>query len=202
MELITQSARIQDYLEESDVVDYSHPSIVAAAEQLGSIAKDELSYAQAAFEFVRDQVSHSWDIQGTRVTCKASDVLSYREGICYAKSNLLCALLRYHGIPTGFCYQRITLGDTPDSGYVVHALNAVYLRDAGRWIRLDARGNKPGVDARFSLDEERLAFPIREHYEEIDDPTIYAVPNPKTIETLLRHTNAVEMYRSGLPDTI
>lgn len=202
MPLLIDSNRLEDYLAESDAVDYSHPAVREAAERLGRVAPDDVAYAEAAFAFVRDEVAHSWDIQGTRVTRKASDVLRYREGICYAKSNLLCALLRSRGIPAGFCYQTLTLGDTPDTGYVVHALNAACFRSLGRWVRLDARGNKPGVDARFSLDEERLAFPIREQYGEIDHPTIYAVPNAKTLETLARHTNALEMYRLGLPDSL
>lgn len=46
------------------------------------------------------------------------------------------------GIPAGICYQRLTLGDTPESGYCIHALNAVYMKRLDRWIRLDARGNK------------------------------------------------------------
>ena len=99
--------------------------------------------------------SLSWDIQSSRVTCKASDVLYYKEGICYAKANLLAALLRSQGIPTGFCYQRLMLFDTPDKGYCIHALNAVYLASINRWIRLDARGNKPGVKAEFSILHEQ-----------------------------------------------
>ena len=49
----------------------------------------ELEKAKVAFEFVRDEISHSWDIQSTRITRKASEVLMFKEGICYAKSNLL-----------------------------------------------------------------------------------------------------------------
>lgn len=52
------------------------------------------------------------------------------------------------------------------AGYVIRALNAVHL--GGAWHRLDARGNKPGVSAEFSLSVERLAFPIRARYDEID----------------------------------
>ena len=37
-----------------------------------------------------------------------------------------------------------------------------------KWIRLDARGNKENVHADFSLEEERLAFPVRSHLGEID----------------------------------
>ena len=84
-------------------------------------------------------------------------MLAYREGICYPKSHLLAALLRRAGIPTAICYRRLTLLDDDSAGYAIHALNAIHVE--GRWHRIDARGNKPGVDAQFSLDVERLAFP-------------------------------------------
>ncbi|AFC29595.1 transglutaminase domain-containing protein [Paenibacillus mucilaginosus 3016] len=190
------------YLEESEWVDYSHPMIRKLSDELYSASGDETAFVQSAFEFVRDHVSHSWDIQSSRITRYASEVLKYREGICYAKSNLLCALARSQGVPAGFCYQRLTLGDTPDTGYVIHALNAVYLRSMGRWIRLDARGNKPGVDARFSLEEERLAFPVRAAYDEWNDPVIYKAPHPKTTRALLGHSDCMAMYLHGLPSEL
>jgi transglutaminase-like putative cysteine protease len=186
-------------LAESEWIDYRHPSILALAENLHSQSTDETAFIQSAFEFVRDRISHSWDIKSTRITCKATDVLAYKEGICYAKSNLLCAILRSQGIPSGYCYQRLTLGDTPATGYVIHALNAVYSQSADKWIRLDARGNKPGINAQFSLEEEQLAFPIREHYEELDYPIIYAEPHPKTIDALQQHSDCRTMYLHGLP---
>jgi len=149
---------------------------------------------------VRDEISHSWDIQGRRVTRAASDALAYREGICYPKSHLLAALLRVAGIPTALCYQRLTLLDDDGAGYAVHALNAVLLE--GRWHRLDPRGNKPGVAAEFSLDEERLAFPIRARYDEVDYPTLYAAPHPAIAATLAANDDALEMYLHGLPERL
>jgi len=139
------------------------------------------------------------DIQSSRITCKASEALYFKEGICYAKSNLLCAILRSKGIPTGFCYQRLTIGDTPDTGYCLHALNAVFLKSQEKWIRLDARGNKVGVNAEFSLNDEKLAFTIREEYNEMDYSKIYKQPNPKTINTLKQSTDCINMYLHGLP---
>lgn len=41
--------------------------------------------------------------------------------------------------------------DTPEKGYSLHAFNAVYIKSLEKWIRLDARGNKRGVKAEFSL---------------------------------------------------
>ncbi len=202
MNLICESSSLDDYLEETAEVDYSHYSIKDKTSELYKQSLNEIEFIKFAFEFVCDNISHSWDIQSSRITCKASDVLLLQEGICYAKSNLLCALLRCQGIPTGFCYQRLTLGDTPDTGYVIHALNAVYLRSINKWIRLDARGNKVGVNAQFSLEEEKLAFPIREEYDEKDYPVIYKRPNTKTIDVLLQNTDCIKMYLHGLPSNL
>nr|WP_301553466.1 hypothetical protein [Desulfuribacillus stibiiarsenatis] len=71
-----------------------------------------------------------------------------------------------------------------------------------KWIRIDSRGNKEGIDAQFFIDEERIAFPIREQYFEIDYPIIYARPNRKTIETLINNKNCLAMYQNGLPSDL
>ena len=52
--------------------------------------------------------------------------------------------------------------------HLYHALNTVFIDELNKWIRLDARGNKENVHAEFSLDEERLAFPIRDQLGEVD----------------------------------
>nr|WP_144923978.1 transglutaminase family protein [Paenibacillus bovis] len=202
MKLVPESLNLKEYLKELDVVDYSHTLIQETVNKLFINEMSEIEKVKVAFEFVRDKVSHSWDIQSKRVTCKASDVLYYREGICYAKSNLFAALLRAVNIPTGFCYQRLMIFDTPEEGYSLHTLNGVYIRSLNRWIRLDARGNKPGVQAEFSLNEEILAFQIREEFDEKDYPIIYTSPNQKTIVALEANTDALEMYVNHLPDVL
>ncbi|MFR8010211.1 MAG: transglutaminase domain-containing protein [Clostridia bacterium] len=63
------------------------------------MGNDELGTTKNIYHFVRDQIKHSWDIQDQRVTIRASDVLREKVGICYAKSNLLAALLRANHIP-------------------------------------------------------------------------------------------------------
>lgn len=199
MELLQESPNARDYLSETEEVDYLHPLVQELIDNLFGESMSDIEIAEKAFLFVRDEIAHSWDIRSRRITRKASEVLMYREGICYAKSNLLAAILRAQGIPAGFCYQRLTLGDTPDTGYSLHALNAVYLQSIGRWVRLDARGNKEGVNALFSLEREYLAFPIRDFYDEIDYSVIYAKPNAETMRTLLDHSDCIEMYLHGLP---
>ncbi|MFF2093129.1 transglutaminase family protein [Paenibacillus sp. NPDC058174] len=194
MQLIVESGNMNDYLIETDEVDHSHFSIAEKANELSSSAKNEVEFVQAAFEYVRDQVFHSADIGSSRVTYKASDILQHKEGLCYAKSILLGAILRNKGIPAGFCYQKLAYGDTPDAGHALHGLNAVYLSTLNKWIRLDARGNKTGINAQFSIDKEQLAFPIRSHCGEIDYPTIYIHPNQNLITILKQAANGSELH--------
>ena len=40
-------------------------------------------------------------------------------------------------------------------------------------ILLDARGNKAGVNAQFSMEKEQLAFPIRPKIGEVDRFVVY-----------------------------
>ncbi|WP_249872656.1 transglutaminase-like domain-containing protein [Oceanobacillus saliphilus] len=200
MNLICESGILNDYLLELNEVNYSSTIIKKKAEEIFNPFQTEIEKAKVGFEFVRDEISHSWDIQSKRVTCNASEVLEYKEGICYAKSHLLASLLRSQGIPTGFCYQRLMLFDTPEKGYCIHSLNAVFFKSLNKWIRLDARGNKKGIDAQFSIVKEKLAFPIKEELDEKDYPVIYAKPHPKTVAVLEEHTNALEMYNNHLPE--
>lgn len=188
------------YLASSRYIDYDDSAVRAVGKSLE--AKDEVETAGRAYRFVRDMIRHSWDAQDKRVTARASQVLRQGVGICWAKANLLAALLRVNGIPAGICYQRLTLGDTPESGYCVHALNAAYLLSINRWVRMDARGNKPGVLAEFSLERERLAFPVREELGEVDEKVIYAEPLDSTMRVLERSTDALAMYLHHLPDRI
>ena len=187
------------YLESSPLIDVEHPGIQAYVAAYGPMGRSDVEIARDTFEFVRDQVRHSWDIGSRQVTAKASDVLRHREGICYAKSHLLAALLRGMGVPSGLCYQRLTLGDTPDAGHCIHALNTAYLRSLGRWTRLDARGNKPGVDAQFSLDREQLAFAVREDCGEREYWVNHPEPHPKIVETLTTNDDCRVMCARRLP---
>jgi transglutaminase-like putative cysteine protease len=197
--MLQMFAPMEDYLTPSAWVDFGHPEIQRHLAASPRDSRSEETVIRADFEFVRDRVAHSWDIQSRRVTGRASEVLRHREGICYAKSHLLAALLRGRGIPAGLCYQRLTLGDTPESGHCVHALNAVWIESRQAWIRLDARGNKPNVDAQFSLDEERLAFAVRPSCGEVDYGVVHAEPHPKITRALTAHHDCLVMYARHLP---
>lgn len=194
------SSDLSPYLALTDIVDFDDPQVATLAHALDRGSPTET--ARAAFTFVRDDVRHSWDAQDRIVTCTASEALRERTGICYSKTHLLAALLRACGIPAGFDYHRLTLFDTAADGHCIHALTTLYLADADRWIRVDARGNKPGVDAQFSLEREQLAFPVRAHEGEIDYRLNASEPHPVIVETLRKHDDALAMYRIGLPTSL
>lgn len=189
---------LTSYLLPSHYIDFTHPLIAEKAQQLARDREDELALAKACFEFVRDEIQHSWDFRKNPVTCKASDVLIHGTGYCYAKSHLLAALLRANNIPAGLCYQRLSVG-TAGAPYCLHGLNAIYLTDFG-WYRVDARGNKPGVSAHFTPPQEQLAFAIKEH-EEKDLPDIWVEPMPMIIATLEQYSTVTEVYEN-LPDIV
>lgn len=184
------------YLSASRYIDFDHPGVAAEAKALAHGAADELALVQRCFEFVRDEIRHSHDFKLNPVTCKASDVLWHGTGYCYAKSHLLAALLRANGIPTGLCYQRLPVNDR-GAPYCLHGLNAVYLKQFG-WYRIDARGNKPGVQAAFTPPVEALAFAVREPMAR-DLPEIWAEPLPCVVKVLETCTD-VEQVSRNLPD--
>lgn len=194
--------KIDEYLECSRYINWQDESILKKARQLASVNNGEIELIKRTYHFVRDEIKHSWDAQDRRITISATDVLHEKVGICWAKSNLLAALLRANKIPAGICYQRLTFGKNPESGYCIHALNAVYLADFNKWIRLDARGNKDGVNAEMCLEHEQLAFPVRPELGEIDYNEIYAKPLQITINVLESSADALEMYLNSLPDRI
>ena len=200
--MLVLQGNIDSYLGFSRYIDCDNHNIQRKAAELAACSADEIGLIKNTYHFVRDEIKHSWDVQDKRITVTASDVLREKVGICWAKANLLAALLRANKIPAGICYQRLTLGDTPDTGYCIHALNAVYVKTINKWIRLDARGNKDGVNAQFSLDEEHLAFSVRTEYDEIDYKTIYAEPLQKTMDILESSTDAIDMYLHSLPERI
>ncbi len=193
---------IEEYLSESKYINWNAGSILSKAEEFKQKYTDEISLIKAIYEFVRDTIKHSWDVQDKRVTKSATEVLEQGVGICWAKANLFAALLRACGIPAGICYQRLTLGDVPETGCCIHALNAVYIKSLDRWIRLDARGNKAGVDAQFDLEQERLAFPVHRDLGEEDYGIVYASPSDKLMKVLEESTDALDMYLNCLPDSI
>ncbi|GAA2927178.1 transglutaminase family protein [Streptomyces mexicanus] len=192
MELIQNTPDLSAYLASDDVIDHEHPVVRETAARLAQNVTDSYAYARSAYEFVRDTVPHSQDSGDPRVTWRASDVLRLRTGVCYAKAHALAALLRAEDIPTALCYQRLAHDD--GTGHAVHGLVAV--RFNGAWHRQDPRGNKPGVDARFSLAGERLAWVPDPAAGEADYPELYAAPHPAVLHALRSAPDRPMLWRT------
>jgi len=185
------------FLSENEYVDYSSQNIVEKTKELFTDKHSPYDKAKIAFEFVRDEIPHSCDIPTAAITAKASSVLKYKTGICHAKSNLLAALLRSQGIPTGFCYQHITLAEDDSKGYCLHCFNAVYIDN--NWIKADARGNTKGRNAQFSADKSILAFKNRPEYDEYFFNGIWAAADMRTMKLLETAQNLNDVL-NGLPE--
>lgn len=187
---------MEKYLASSEIIDWEHPEIIKKAKELSHGIDTHENIAKVYFEFVRDEIKHSNDFKLNPVTCKASDILKHKTGYCYAKSHLLAALLRANGIPAGLCYQRLTITDEKPP-FSLHGLNAVYLPEIG-WYQIDARGNKEGVEAKFTPPVENLAFPIIVEGE-ADFPEIWSEPLQNVVSVLNQSTSYKEVLEN-LPD--
>lgn len=181
---------MEEYLESTDIIDFTHPKVAEKARELAQGCSDDMQIAKRCFEFVRDEIRHTGDAGVGMTTLYASEVLEQAQGWCYAKSHLLAALLRANGIPTALCYQRLSCSEYVEGIYCLHGLNAIYLKEFG-WYRVDARGNKEGVDAQFNPPHEKLAFELGEN--EYDLSERYSQPLPVVIEALKTRKNYGEM---------
>ena len=153
---------MKEFLKPGKYVDSDHPEVMKKAHALSSDLDDPVEIAKACFEFVRDEIKHSWDYQLNPVTCRASDVLK-------------------HDAPP-FC---------------LHGLNAIFLEPHG-WYKVDARGNKPGVNAQFFPPVEKLAFPILTEGE-WDFQEIWAEPLQSVVAVLEKYDDYVQVS-DNLPD--
>lgn len=194
MDIVLYSNQIEEYLKCDNVIDYDNATIAELAAELFQKAENELEFIRMAYEFVRDQISHSADIKEDRLTCTASEVLKAGHGICFAKSHLLAALLRCKAVPAGFCYQKLILDDETAPVLIYHGLNGVYVKEHKKWIRLDARGNRADVNAQFSVETERLAFAVRPEMGEEDSFIIYPDPDKKILEKFGKYRTRTELW--------
>ena len=183
------------FLQATAVIDWQDSQVMARALHLAAGAHSPVEVAKACFEWVRDEIEHTVDYQRAEITCSASEVLRNKTGFCYAKSHLLAALLRANQIPAGFCYQRLSIDGT-GAPYCLHGFNAVYLPGLG-WYRMDARGNRPSIDAQFCPPREQLAYEIGP--DEYEFEKIFADPLPAVVQALQTYCT-LESFSANLPD--
>jgi transglutaminase-like putative cysteine protease len=189
-----ESKNLDDYLVSDTIVDWKTPGVRQAALDLTSSIHDEVETARCLYEWVRDTIPHTNDAGLEIVTCMASEVLHHGTGTCFSKSHLLAAFLRAVNIPAGFCYQVLRLNPPVNNELVLHGFNGIYLSCLDKWIRVDARGNTREVNARFSIDKEQLAFPMKAAAGEFIYDTIFAAPVSNVVHRLKKYTNRRELW--------
>ncbi|QAA82589.1 transglutaminase family protein [Aequorivita sp. H23M31] len=200
MKLQLESNQLEDYLQEiPPVVQFYTPLIQKKISEIKSRASNDHDRAKMAFETARDEIAHNFDTKSDNITVNAEDVLNRKEGICFAKSHLLASLLRGMEIPAGFCYQKVLKKGTVESGYALHGLNAIYLPETG-WFRVDPRGNKLGIDSQFSIEEEKLAYPIRPELGEIDYNIVLTKPLATVVHFMQESRNCEQLFNSRPTD--
>jgi len=186
---------MDEFLRSTDVIDWDKPEIRSVAASL-VVEADPLKTAAASFNWVRDKISHSFDVNVQCVSCAASETLRNGTGICYAKSHLLAAILRANGIPAGFGYQRVSL-DASETSFCLHGFNFVHLQHFG-WYAVDPRGNREGIATSFDPPNVSLAFETRLPGEKTFD-TILHDPLGCVVNSLLAN-DTVASLRNSLPD--
>lgn len=178
---------VNNYLERSDIVDYDHPIVREVAKHLTYGCSDSLTSAKAIYDFVKNQIFHSFQINATSVTIKASEVLDKGHGTCYSKAHLLAAIMRVSGIPAGFCYQ--LRYDRETERLFVHGFNAVYIHDFNKWIRLDASFHTEEEQEHYDpfLEQpgrEQPELAINKKLGERDNSTVYLSPGKRVIKAM------------------
>lgn len=61
MDIVLYSNQIEAYVKCDNVIDYENEAVAELADELFQKAENELEFIRMAYEFVRDQISHSAD---------------------------------------------------------------------------------------------------------------------------------------------
>lgn len=221
MQIIRENRPYEDYLQAKTPVNRDEARVSFVAQHLmGRVTNvlesgtpdkwldPETVLVKLTYEYVRDKIMTSTPENSAKLTWRASDVLSEHEGTSYAKANLLAALLRRNGIPTGFAYQYRR--DSAESPLVLQALNAVYLESLGGWLRLDA-SFEPANPERSLLavdpsqlaqaDPDALVQPVRPELGEDNLPIVYAEPD-RQLSQLVKQAGSLADFWTARPDRL
>lgn len=113
---------VEPFLRPTRGADSHAPELIALAEEFRAAAPDDRAYAEAIFDFVRNQLDSCFDRPSPRGVV---GVLERGFGICNEKLNALVALARAGGIPARYCAIGFAPGPTglqalmrDDDGYL------------------------------------------------------------------------------------
>ncbi len=187
-----------ELLRDGELLELDSVEVRGVLAKLGASALSPVEATRVCFEWVRDEIRHSVDLRADTLTCTAREVLAEGHGLCFAKCNLLVALLRARGIPAGYGYQRLRTDGTP-TGFGLHGFVQVHLDEVGHFLGLDPRGNNARVTTTFDLTSPRLAYAPEAELGEATLREVWPVPSAAVTE-LLRSGMSVERALVSIPD--
>ena len=156
----------KEYLQETPMLDFSHPQIQSLVEQRKWKTLSQYDVIGAVYNFVRDETRFGYN-KDDRLT--ASQVLQDGYGQCNTKGTLLMALLRAVGISTRFhgftIYNELQRGAIPNYLFmvapsrIIHSWVEVYYNE--RWINLEGyildKSYLKQVQRRFASQSEEFS---------------------------------------------
>ncbi len=138
----TTNSISNEYLKETDMLDFNHQAIQALVEQHGWQALNRYDAIGAIYDFVRDDITFGYN-RDDRIS--ASQVLNDGYGQCNTKGTLLMALFRAVGIETRFhgftIFNALQRGAIPNYLFafaperIIHSWVEVKYED--EWINLE-----------------------------------------------------------------
>jgi len=138
----TNRSASNEYLKETEMLDFSHQTIQALVAQLGWRELNRYDAIGAIYDFVRDDIAFGYN-RDDRIS--ASQVLNDGYGQCNTKGTLLMALFRAVGIETRFhgftIFNALQRGAIPNYLFsfapekIIHSWVEVKFEDA--WINLE-----------------------------------------------------------------
>jgi len=177
---------LNDFLQETRYCDFNNSAIKSLAYDLTSCFSSDTEKAVALFSYVRDNILYEFGDWGK----KASVVLEQKRGMCTNSANLLIALFRAIGLPSGYGVMRV---DTKEyfgpimlstfkglvSDRSVHIYVYVYLNN--KWVKCDPSTDKDLSEktSYFSPTTELLLWDgLNDKIDNIDSRHIYSDLGP------------------------
>src|SRR5690625_6829334 len=98
MKLQLQSNSLEDYLCPIEgVIDFDHPVVNGKIKEIKGITTSLEKQAEIAFNYVRDNIEHSFDTNSIEITISASDAIEKRSeehtSELQSRGHLVCRLL-------------------------------------------------------------------------------------------------------------
>lgn len=196
---VPESDDLGRYLEDTITIDWQTPIVSERATALLAGCDTPEARVEALFRFVRDEIADAVETPDAPLACSASQVLHAGAGLDYAKSHLLAALLRFAGVPTGFCYARLVDPEHPGR-FVLRGSNAIWWAPGACWVPLDASDGRgaAAVSVRFAPPWQLPTLPDPGRGEGFL-PAILRRPPRRIIDLLERAPDLAAALR-GRPD--